>query len=143
MIAPRLCRKKWKYEIRPRLDGSQGSRRKSMAVRVMIPTPLRVYAGKRDSAEFRASTVGEALAQLTGEFDDLRRHLFTDEGNLRSFVNVYVNGEDIRYLSKEETPTKDGDTISIIPSIAGGSRGEGRLFAKRMGKGKWGARFRQ
>jgi molybdopterin converting factor small subunit len=48
--------------------------------------------------------------------------LFTDEGNLRSFVNVYVNGEDIRYLSKEETPTKDGDTISIIPSIAGGSR---------------------
>jgi adenylyltransferase/sulfurtransferase len=109
----------------------------------MIPTPLRVYAGKRDSAEFRASTVGEALAQLTGEFDDLRRHLFTDEGNLRSFVNVYVNGEDIRYLSKEETPTKDGDTISIIPSIAGGSRGEGRLFAKRMGKGKWGARFRQ
>ena len=92
-----------------------------MAVRVMIPTPLRVYTGKRDSAEFRASTVGEALAQLTGEFDDLRRHLFTNEGNLRSFVNVYVNGEDIRYLSKEETPTKDGDTISIIPSIAGGS----------------------
>jgi len=92
-----------------------------MAVRVMIPTPLRVYTGKRDSAEFRAGTVGEALAQLTGEFDDLRRHLFTDEGNLRSFVNVYVNGEDIRYLSKEETPTKDGDTISIIPSIAGGS----------------------
>jgi molybdopterin converting factor small subunit len=78
-----------------------------MSVRVMIPTPLRVYAGKRDSAEFRAGTVGEALAQLTGEFDDLRRHLFTDE--------------DIRYLSKEETPTKDGDTISIIPSIAGGS----------------------
>ena len=92
-----------------------------MAVRVMIPTPLRAYTGKRDSAEFHASTVGEALAQLTGEFDDLRRHLFTDEGTLRSFVNVYVNGEDIRYLSKEETPTKDGDTISIIPSIAGGS----------------------
>lgn len=92
-----------------------------MAVRVMIPTPLRAYAGKRDSAEFRASTVGEALAQLAGEFDDLRRHLFTEEGNLRSFVNVYVNGEDIRYLSNEETPTKDGDTISIIPSIAGGS----------------------
>jgi sulfur-carrier protein len=92
-----------------------------MAVRVMIPTPLRVYAGKRDSAEFPAKTVGEALAQLTGEFDDLRRHLFTADGNLRSFVNVYVNGEDIRYLSKEATPTKDGDTISIIPSIAGGN----------------------
>src|SRR5260370_3292754 len=107
MIAPRWCRKKWKYEIQPRLDGSQGSRRNIMAVRVMIPTPESVYAGTRDSAEFRARTVGEALAQLTGEFDDLRRHLFTDEGNLRSFVNVYVNGEDIRYLSKEETPTKD------------------------------------
>jgi molybdopterin converting factor small subunit len=92
-----------------------------MAIRVMIPPPLRPYAGKRESAEFPAETVGEALAHLTGEFDELRRHLFTEEGNLRSFVNVYVNGEDIRYLSKENTPTKDGDTISIIPSIAGGS----------------------
>jgi MoaD family protein len=92
-----------------------------MAVRVIIPTPLRAYAGKRESAEFQAKTVGEALAHLTREFDELRRHLFTEDGNLRSFINVYVNGEDIRYLSKENTPTKDGDTISIIPSIAGGS----------------------
>ena len=91
-----------------------------MAVKVMIPTPLRVYAGKRDSAEFTAATVGEALGRLTGEFAELRKHLFTDEGNLRAFVNVYLNDEDIRYLSKENTPTKDGDTISIIPSIAGG-----------------------
>jgi adenylyltransferase/sulfurtransferase len=92
-----------------------------MSVRVIIPTPLRAYAGKRESAEFQVKTVGEALMRLTREFDDLRKHLFTEEGNLRSFVNVYVNGEDIRYLSKENTPTKDGDTISIIPSIAGGS----------------------
>jgi len=97
------------------------SGRESMAVRVMIPTPLRAYAGKRESAEFQAKTVGEALAHLTREFDELRRHLFTEDGNLRSFINVYLNGEDIRYLSKENTPTKDGDTISIIPSIAGGS----------------------
>jgi molybdopterin converting factor small subunit len=93
-----------------------------MAVKVMIPTPLRVYAGKRDSAEFAAATVGDALGQLTGEFSELRKHLFTEDGKLRAFVNVYLNDEDIRYLAKENTPTKDGDTISIIPSIAGGSR---------------------
>ena len=91
-----------------------------MPVKVMIPSPLRPYAGKRDSAEFAARTVGEALGHLTTEFAELRKHLFTDEGKLRSFVNVYVNDEDIRYLAKENTPTKDGDTISIIPSIAGG-----------------------
>lgn len=93
-----------------------------MAVKVMIPTPLRVYAGKRDSAEISATTVGEALSGLTGQFAELRKHLYTEEGKLRAFVNVYLNDEDIRYLSKENTPTKDGDTISIIPSIAGGSR---------------------
>jgi adenylyltransferase/sulfurtransferase len=86
----------------------------------MIPSPLRPYAGKRDSAEFSAGTVGEALGHLTTEFAELRKHLFTEDGKLRSFVNVYVNDEDIRYLAKENTPTKDGDTISIIPSIAGG-----------------------
>jgi len=91
-----------------------------MPVKVMIPSPLRPYAGKRDSAEFSARTVGEALGHLTTEFVELRKHLFTEEGKLRSFVNVYVNDEDIRYLAKENTPTKDGDTISIIPSIAGG-----------------------
>jgi molybdopterin converting factor small subunit len=93
-----------------------------MPVKVMIPSPLRPYAGKRDSAEFNARTVGEALGHLTTEFAELRKHLFTEEGKLRSFVNVYVNDEDIRYLAKENTPTKDGDTISIIPSIAGGTR---------------------
>ncbi len=64
--------------------------------------------------------MGEALGHLTTQFADLRKHLFTEDGKLRSFVNVYVNDEDIRYLAKENTPTKDGDTISIIPSIAGG-----------------------
>src|SRR5690349_7232952 len=95
-------------------------RRREMTVKVMIPSPLRPYAGKRDSAEFNARTVGEALGHLTTEFGDLRKHLFTEDGKLHSFVNVYVNDEDIRYLAKENTPTKDGDTISIIPSIAGG-----------------------
>jgi molybdopterin converting factor small subunit len=91
-----------------------------MSVRVIIPTPLRAYADKRDSTEVTAKTVGEALGQLTTQFGGLRKHLFTEDGKLRSFVNVYVNDEDIRYLSKENTPTKDGDTVSIVPSIAGG-----------------------
>ena len=93
-----------------------------MAVKVVIPTPLRAHAGGQASAEVAAATVAEALSGLTKEFADLRRHLYTDEGKLRSFVNVYVNGEDIRYLAQENTPTKDGDTINIIPSIAGGKK---------------------
>src|SRR2546425_554368 len=93
---------------------------KAMPVKVMIPTPLRAYAGKREAVELDAATVGEALGRLTSEFSELRKHLFTDDGKLRSFVNVYINDEDIRYLAKENTRTKDGDTISIIPSIAGG-----------------------
>ena len=92
-----------------------------MAVKVMIPTPLRPHAGGRAAAEFPAKTVSEALGLLTTEFAELRRHLFTEEGKLRSFVNVYVNGEDIRYLAQENTPTRDGDTVNIIPSIAGGN----------------------
>ncbi|HUK30117.1 MAG TPA: MoaD/ThiS family protein [Candidatus Acidoferrum sp.] len=91
-----------------------------MAVKVMIPTPLRPFAGKKDSIELKARTVGEALGSLTTEFAELRKHLYTDDGKIRSFVNVYLNDEDIRYLEKENTPLKDGDTISIVPSIAGG-----------------------
>ena len=89
--------------------------------KILIPTPLRQYAGKQDAVEVAASTVGEALAKLTDQYGDLRRHLFSDEGKLRSFVNVYVNDEDIRYLKKTDTPLHPGDTLSIVPSIAGGS----------------------
>jgi molybdopterin converting factor small subunit len=91
-----------------------------MPVKVMIPTPLRAYAGKQDSVQLQAGTVGEALAGLTAQFADLKKHLFTEDGKLRSFVNVYVNDEDIRYLEKDQTKVKEGDTISIVPSIAGG-----------------------
>jgi len=89
--------------------------------KVLIPTPLRQYAGKHDSVELPGSTVGEVLAALTTQHPDLRKQLFNDEGKLRSFVNVYLNDEDIRYLEKSETPVKDGDIVSIVPSIAGGS----------------------
>ena len=92
-----------------------------MAVKVMIPTPLRQFTGKQSSLECNAATVGEALGALTSTYGDLRKHLYNEDGKIRSFVNVYLNDEDIRFLSKENTPTKDGDTISIVPSIAGGA----------------------
>ena len=91
-----------------------------MAVKVVIPTPLRQFAGKQDSIEISAGTVAEALSGVTNQYSELRRHLFTDEGKLRSFVNVYVNDEDIRYLENDRTPLKENDVISIVPSIAGG-----------------------
>ena len=89
--------------------------------KVLIPTPLRQYAGQKDSVDLNGGTVREVLDALTAEYSDLRRHLYNDAGKLRSFVNVYVNDEDIRYLEKDATPIKDGDTVSIVPSIAGGS----------------------
>jgi sulfur-carrier protein len=92
-----------------------------MLVKVIIPTPLRQYAGKKDAIEIQAKTVAEALSGLTTQYGDLRRHLYTDEGKLRNFVNIYLNDEDIRYLKKDQTPLRDNDVISIVPSIAGGS----------------------
>ncbi len=89
--------------------------------KILIPTPLRQYAGGQDTVEVEAATVGEALDKLTAEHADLRRHLFNDEGKLRSFVNVYVDDEDIRYLDKEQTKLSGDGAISIVPSIAGGS----------------------
>jgi MoaD family protein len=89
--------------------------------KILIPTPLRQYADKHDSVEVAGGTVGEVLHALTSEYADLRRHLYNDEGKLRSFVNVYVNDDDIRYLDKDATALKDGDVVSIVPSIAGGS----------------------
>jgi adenylyltransferase/sulfurtransferase len=101
-------------------------------VKVVIPTPLRQYAGNRDAVDIEAGIVQEALANLVERYDQLRRHLFSEDGHLRNFVNVYVNEEDIRYLEKEGTRLKGGDTISIVPSIAGGSFSlMDRLAAKR------------
>ncbi len=91
-------------------------------MKIFIPTPLRQYAGKKDAVDVAAHTVGEALGKLVGEHPDLRRQLYTDEGKLRAFVNVYLNDEDVRYLQKEQTPVKQGDTIAIVPSIAGGTQ---------------------
>ncbi|HXY49045.1 MAG TPA: ubiquitin-like small modifier protein 1 [Terriglobales bacterium] len=88
--------------------------------KVHIPTPLRQYAGKQPAVEVKAGSVADALSDLVAQHPDLRRHLYTEDGKLRSFVNIYLNDEDVRYLQKEATPVKDSDTISIVPSIAGG-----------------------
>jgi MoaD family protein len=89
--------------------------------KIHIPTPLRQYVGKQASVEVQGSTVGEAMSALVALHPDLRKHLYTEEGKLRAFVNLYVNDEDIRYLQKETTALSDGDNISIVPSIAGGA----------------------
>jgi sulfur-carrier protein adenylyltransferase/sulfurtransferase len=88
--------------------------------KILIPTPLRPYTDKQDAVDASGATVGELLADLTRRHSGLKAHLFNDQGKLRSFVNVYVNDEDIRYLQKEQTPVTAGDTVSIIPSVAGG-----------------------
>jgi adenylyltransferase/sulfurtransferase len=89
--------------------------------KILIPTPLRQYVDKKDSVEVSGTTAGEVLASLTSQFPDLKRHLYNDEGKLRSFVNVYVNDDDIRYSGKDATPVKESDTVSIVPSVAGGA----------------------
>jgi adenylyltransferase/sulfurtransferase len=91
-----------------------------MPIKVLIPTPLRPYAGKHSVIELTAQTVGEALSDLIAKHPDMRKHLFSEQGKLRSFVNVYLNDEDIRYLSKDATPVKETDTVTIAPSVAGG-----------------------
>ncbi|HUN85067.1 MAG TPA: MoaD/ThiS family protein [Terracidiphilus sp.] len=89
---------------------------------ILIPTPLRPYAGGQHTVEMNAATVAEALDHLTQNHPDLRKHLFTSEGKLRAFVNLYLNDDDVRYLpAKEATAVTATDTLSIIPSIAGGS----------------------
>ena len=87
---------------------------------IHIPTPLRPYAGRQSAVDVPAATVGEALSRLVAEHPDLRRHLYGEEGKLRAFVNVYLNDEDVRYLQRDATPVKEGDALSIVPSIAGG-----------------------
>src|SRR5438309_3153901 len=91
-----------------------------MATRILIPTPLRPYTDKKDAVDAEGRTVGELLADLTAKHAGLKAHLYNEQGKLRSFVNVYLNDEDIRYLQKDQTPVSSSDTVSIIPSVAGG-----------------------
>lgn len=92
-----------------------------MAVTILIPTPLRQFTGGKSEVAVDAADVTEALDALTVEFTDLRKHLYTEQGALRNFINLYVGDEDIRYLDGPETALADGETLTIVPSIAGGN----------------------
>jgi adenylyltransferase/sulfurtransferase len=91
-----------------------------MPIKVLISTPLRAFAGKQSVIEITAKTVDEASSGLGRKHPDPRLHLLSEDGKLRSFVNVYLNDEDIRYLSEDATPVNETDTVTIVPSVAGG-----------------------
>jgi len=102
-------------------------------MKIYIPTPLRVYTGKQDAVDVEAKTVGEALTQLTTLHPELRKQLYSDDGKLRSFVNIYLNDEDVRYLPEKDTTTvTDADALSIIPSIAGGTGRPGNRASRLL-----------
>ena len=92
-----------------------------MPVKVMIPTALRQYAEKKEWLEVEAKTVAEALHAITTQYGGLRKHLYNEQGKLRSFVNIYLGDEDIRFLQRDQTPLNENDVLSIVPSIAGGT----------------------
>ncbi len=91
-----------------------------MATKILIPTPLRPYTDKQEAVEASGATIGELLTDLTTRYAGLKAHLFNEQGKLRSFVNVYLNDEDIRFLQDLDTPLKQNDTLSIVLAIAGG-----------------------
>jgi sulfur-carrier protein len=91
-----------------------------MAVRVKLPTQLRDAAGNQNEAQVEGATVGEALASLYEQHTELRARMADDGGALRRFVNVYLGGEDIRFLDGLDTPLSDGDELTILPAVAGG-----------------------
>ncbi len=92
-----------------------------MAINILIPTPLRQFTGGKSEVAVNATSVDEALNELTGEFTGLRKHLYTEQDTLRNFINLYVGDEDVRYLDGPKTKLSDGDELTIVPSIAGGS----------------------
>jgi adenylyltransferase/sulfurtransferase len=92
-----------------------------MQTSIIIPSALRQYTDNKDAVELHGNTIAEVLDQLTDQYPLLKKHLYNDEGKLRNFVNVYINEDDIRSQQQENTPIKDGDVVSIVPSVAGGS----------------------
>ena len=91
-----------------------------MATKVRIPTPLRKLTNNEEVVEVNAKNISEAIAELQSRYPGIQERLVDEKGEVRRFVNVYVNEEDIRFLKNKQTPLKDGDEISIIPAIAGG-----------------------
>jgi molybdopterin converting factor small subunit len=92
-----------------------------MAIEVRIPTILRTYTGGAKSVEGSGSTLDELIADLDGRYDGLRERLVDDSG-LRRFINVYLNDEDVRFIGGLAVPVSDGDTVTVLPAVAGGAR---------------------
>jgi adenylyltransferase/sulfurtransferase len=98
---------------------------------IHIPTPLRAYTDKQETVSVPGATVNEGLAALVAAHPAMQQHLYTPEGKLRSFVNVYLNDDDVRYLpAKEATPVAPTDELTIIPSIAGGTFSSDRCCSR-------------
>jgi molybdopterin synthase sulfur carrier subunit len=91
-----------------------------MAIKVRIPTPLRKLTGERDIVPGEGSNLAEVIEGLESQFPGLKERLCDDDGELRRFVNVYVNGEDVRFQQGLATPMKGDDEVSIVPAVAGG-----------------------
>lgn len=92
-----------------------------MAVLVRIPTPLQKLVGDKAEVQAEGATLRDVIANLAAQNEEIKGRLLDDAGELRRFVNVYVNEEDVRFLQKLDTPLKDGDEVSIVPAIAGGA----------------------
>ncbi len=91
-----------------------------MAVTVRIPTPLRTFTDGSEEVNIEGSTIQEIVDNMEANHNGIKDRLCGEDGKIRRFLNVYVNDEDIRFLQNQETPVKDGDTVSIVPAIAGG-----------------------
>jgi sulfur-carrier protein len=94
-----------------------------MAVQVKVPTILRTYTGGAKAVEASGDTLDALLADLDANHEGLRGRLIADDGSLHRFVNIYINNEDVRFLGSLEAPVKDGDTVTILPAVAGGASG--------------------
>ena len=92
-----------------------------MSITVRIPTPLQKLTQNKAEVNANGSSVKELIEVLERDFPGIKERIFDEKGKIRRFINVYVNEEDVRFLQQEETPLKDGDEVSIIPAIAGGS----------------------
>lgn len=93
-----------------------------MAVKINIPTPLQPLTNNQAIVEIQGGTIKEVLLGLGHQFPEVRKRLYDDNGNLRRFINIYINEEDIRFLDGQETEVNENDELSIIPAIAGGKR---------------------
>ena len=89
--------------------------------KIIVPTPMQRYTMNHEEVEVGGATVDHALQHLAENYPDIRKHLFNDDGTTRAFVNVYVNDEDVRFLGSLGTPIKDGDSVTVLPAVAGGA----------------------